>query len=80
MDVDSLPVHAFEAKSKVDELIVEGVDDSLGSDGIAACRAIELRSFGRTISLEQFEPVFGIPMGVSIDGAGSASGRRRGLL
>src|SRR6202022_505403 len=47
----------------------EGVDDALGSDGIAASRALELRSFGRTVPLEKLEPVCGVPMGVDIDDA-----------
>src|SRR5438876_6804081 len=75
MDVHSLPVHAVEAKSKIDELLVEGVDDALGSDGIAASRALELRSFGRTVPLEQLEPVCGVPMGVDIDDASCAPRR-----
>src|ERR1700682_1604387 len=77
MDVHSLPVHAVEAKSEIDELLVEGVDDALGSDGIAASRARELRSFGRTVPLEQLEPVCGVPMGVDIDDASRTS---RGVI
>ena len=69
MDVHSLPVHAVEAKSEIDELLVEGVDDSFGPDRIAFPRSLELRSFGGTVSLEQLEPVCGIPVGVDIDGA-----------
>src|SRR6202790_4368495 len=69
LNVHPLPVHAIEAKPKIDELLVESVDDSFGSDGIAACVALKLRSFGRTVPLEQFEPVCGIPMSVDIDHA-----------
>ena len=61
MDIHPLPVHALEAKLEIDELLGERVDDAVGSDGIAACRALELRSFGRTVALEQLEPVCGIP-------------------
>ena len=69
MDVDSLLVHAVEAKSEIDELLVEGIDDSFGPDRIAFRCSLELRSFGGTVSLEELEPVCGIPVGVDIDGA-----------
>jgi len=80
MDVDSLPIHAIEAKSKIDELLVERVDDAFGPDGIAACRALELRSFGRTVTLEQLEPICGVPVGVNIDDAARALRRRRVIV
>jgi len=81
LDVDSLPVHAIEAKAEIDELLVEGVGDSLGSDRIAAaCLALKPRSFGRTVSLEQVEPVRGIPMRMGIDGARRMSWRRRVIV
>src|SRR6266851_9711327 len=69
LNVHPLPVHAIEAKPEIDELLVEGVDDPFGSNAIAASLALELRSFGRTVPLEQLEPVCGIPMSVDIDDA-----------
>src|ERR1700680_1483038 len=80
LNVHPLPVHAIEAKPKTDELLVESVDDSFGSDGIAACVALKLRSFGRTVPLEQFEPVCGIPMGVDIDHAARPCRWRRVIV
>src|SRR5437588_3618212 len=69
LNVHPLPVHAIEAEPQIDELLVESVDDSFGSDAIAASLALEIRSLGRAVPLEQFEPVCGIPMSVDIDDA-----------
>src|ERR1700682_4761959 len=80
LNVHPLPVHAIEAKPEIDELLVEGVDDSFGSDGIAACLALQLRSLGRTVPLEQLEPVCGIPMSVDIDDAARPSRWRRVIV
>jgi len=74
LDVDPLPVHAVEAKIQIDELLVEGIDDSFGSNRVAACRARELCSLGRAVAFEQFEPVCGIPMSMDIDDAGGRGG------
>ena len=76
MDIHPLPVHAVEAKPKIDELFGEGVDDAVGSDGIAARRALELCAFGRAVAFEQPEPVDRIPMGVNIDDPPSVFRRR----
>ena len=80
MDVHSLPVHASQPKSKVDKLLVERVDDSLGSYRISASVALELGAFRRTIAFKEFEPICRIPMGVNVHDATSAFACRRVIV
>jgi hypothetical protein len=69
VEIHALAIHAGETKPKVDKLFIEGVDDSLGSNHVAATFALELRAFRRPVALEQLEPIGGIPMSMNIDDA-----------
>ena len=80
VDIDPLPVHAFEAQAQIDELLVEGVDDSFGANGVAGGGVFEPRAFRGTVALEQFQPVRGIPVGVRIDRAARATPGPRAVV
>src|SRR5207247_1893427 len=71
---------AFEAQAQIDELLVEGVDDSFGANGVAGGGVFEPRAFRGTVALEQFQPVRGIPVGVRIDRAARATPGPRAVV
>src|SRR5205085_12410423 len=51
------------------EALIEGVDDVLGLDAIAAAgEALERGVFPGAVFLEEPQPRFGIPMRVNVDG------------
>ena len=69
MDVHALAVHSGQAQVEVDELLVEGVDDPVGADGVPGPGALQTGAFLCAVLFEQLQPLGRIPVRVDIDGA-----------
>ena len=69
LHVHALPIHARQPQTQIHELLVEGVHDALGADGVSTAVALEARAFGGAVLLEKLEPFRGVPVGVRVDGA-----------